>query len=342
MTMSAATLAYSQRGVSARAGYHYSAFLVYNVLDVGAGEDPTQADDLPYLGQKDTVLGYEAVCINLSSRLHPELESAAQVTVEWVEDPLSMPPEVSYFTSHKQVAAWLATRALLGIPTDEARSFMGTDGEWNGYGTRLKTEIVPRNSAGDLYNPPLSMDKPLIRLEVVRRRSCEEWYADTILYTKKTNLNPFAIEYLDGNGDVCWDGEFDPGTVLLSDIRAPMIREPYYHRMVTYCFEIDPETWLKKVPNMGPRVVKPGGSDSGTSKLELPLDDAGTKFHGSVPLRPGGEQVSAADLMGGKTYDNIFEIYDRIDFDELGTTTASGYKGVFDWEPDPDTFPAPG
>ena len=45
-----------------------------------------------------------------------------------------------------------------------------------------------------------------------------------------------------------------PGYVYCSQLRATLKYEPLTHYVVTACFEINPETWVKKVLDAGPEV----------------------------------------------------------------------------------------
>jgi hypothetical protein len=261
-------------------------------------DDPLTAEDLPKIGTT-TKDGW--VCAELSWELDANLETTAVVTADCVRDPCSLPLEVSIYSSHKQVAAWKQTNAM-------------------------NEEVPICNSCGDLYNPPLSYDKSVIRLEILRRYRNkdfdESWITD---YVDHVNDDDFTIAYTDADGSAISYGPFSANTVKLADLRAPSVRDPYYHKQALFVFEIDEDEWVKKVPDAGPRCFDPNSPDPANPK-RIPPQSGGRPFNGIALLDGSGYQITDeaqnSDDPNDWYVENEFAILPTADFDDLD---------LFDW-----------
>lgn len=260
-------LAYSQKYSDASMGTRRWR-QVYLVSGMARSDDPVTCPGLPTLGGLTADANF--ACIELAGETDPEDETLARVAATYAQSPVKLPIEVSVFTSHKTVSCW-----------------KDVYGYW----------IV--GAAGDPYSPPLEDDAPLIRIEVVRRRSNGEFFpADITKYVNHVNSKPFSFYYKDGNGNKIYWQPFPTGSMLCSDIRAIEVREPYYHKLVTYCFEMEKEDWKRRIPNIGPRCRDPK-----TKELVLPKTFAGLPFRGQALLNPDGTQWLPPENWNGSTID---------------------------------------
>lgn len=305
-----AKLAYSQRSAARSSEFNGTFQQVYNVTGVGVSDDPTLAEGLPEFGDR---IADQWICSSMRGQTHPELEGVAQVTVDYTIDPVMQPIIVNIFTSHKTMAAWKAR----GGKTAGGRTI--EDGE----------QIL--NSAGDPYNPPLTWEKPLIRVEIVKRMANQDFDASWITdYAKHVNSTAFPIQYTDGNNHAINLGTYEKHTVFLSEIRAPELYEPYYHRQVTYCLEIDQDTWSKKVPDMGPRCWR--ADPNGKLRLVLPRSEDGAFYSGAALLDGTGKQLKppARDDGTPESYNNQDSAFKENEFDVIGEAELRSLQ-MFDW-----------
>ena len=84
---------------------------------------------------------------------------------------------------------------------------------------------------------------------------------------------------------------------MMVDLRAPLVKEPFFHRLVTCVFLFDPDLWGARLPDMGPRCLKHLGPDgSGGVKL-IPWTSDG-KGRGTVTDALGRPYSGSAELDG--------------------------------------------
>lgn len=254
-----------------------------------------------------------------------ENESIYEVDVRWHEDPLAIWPEVNFFSMSKPRANYLAYNRALFKMSGSRVPDADFDGDY--YGDRAWST---RNTAGLPFNPPPAYDWPLDRIEVTTRWSCNRMY-DTLWhnYLKHTNEHVFYIEQF--NPDVPDDyfvKVYDPGSLILWDRRAVLIKEPYTHYLVTATFLCDADPQYKYngellgfwdiVPNISERAFdKP--SDEPSRKLYPVKDPDGRPYAGMAPLKPDGTQMKP-DENGYMPEPLVcaFQVYGYADFDELG------------------------
>ena len=89
---------------------------------------------------------------------------------------------------------------------------------------------------------------------------------------------------------------------MLMDVRAPLVKEPYFHRLVTCIFFYDPDMWCQRLARHGAAVPEvPGDPTSGSVRpgrsARLPqarvavTDTLGRPFGGSAELDGHGNQA---------------------------------------------------
>jgi hypothetical protein len=304
-----ATLAYSKVLITATSGHRQGWEAGFNVDGLTRSDDPLAAAGLPVLGMLDDS-GW--VCNSLEARLDPDLESFAAVVAQWTLDPIFLPIEISWYTSHDTRAAWKQQQPFGENDPNRADPYLATE---------HSERIV--NRAGDLYSPPLTYDRPLIRMEVVRRYRNEEFVPNVITdFCFHKNSNKFYLQYTDGNGHVLDLGVFPAGSMYLADVRAPEVFEPYYHKQVTWSFEIDYDLWLKRVPNIGPRCTLAGlsASDPRYGKPFPPRDPNGALLNGLALLDRDGHQLQPTGnppRLENGIIDLVFNVVGTADFNLL-------------------------
>ena len=129
------------------------------------------ADGLPVVGTADPDdpgMYYSDVA---PRSLDPEDTWNVEVTLQ--ENPFHLPPAVNRYATHRTEAVW----------TDN-------DGK------------LPKNKAGDPFNPPLERTRAISRIEVTVRYSMTRWYGLQIEnYIDHKNGGAFTFEFTDGNGE---------------------------------------------------------------------------------------------------------------------------------------------
>ena len=105
--MKDAFLAYGNAGGSYNSDGQRHSYRVYIVEECDVDKSPLDATNVPKIGaaSKDGMW----VLSELRYERSRELETTCIVTADYVRDPLSLPLEVSIYTSHKTVAAWRET-----------------------------------------------------------------------------------------------------------------------------------------------------------------------------------------------------------------------------------------
>lgn len=310
----AAFLRYSNRTVTKRAGGRYDLTDVWQVSGIqstrGGRSTPDHswqsealnATELPKIGDINQNGGY--VCISVTPRSLDD-QGTANVEVRYQEDPLTLPSEVHYFTASKVKPAWrgVAFDVSSGpgvVPPD------GTAGiDWDaGAG-----DMNIRNSASDRFNPPVTYEMPLERIEISFH--CSLTLHDSYSwekYLKHWNKTDFQVIQADpDNEDNNSTRTFLAGTVMFMDKRAPLIKEPYFHRLVTCVFLHDPDMWGVRLPDMGPRCLRHMGPDGSGGVKQIPwttdgfgrgtvTDALGRPFSGPAELDgTGGQLIPGAD-----------------------------------------------
>ena len=118
-----------------------------------------------------------------------------------------------------------------------------------------------RNSAGDRYNPPVTYDVAMQRVEIVTRMSLQAYDAiDWGSYLKHWNEAAYDVTQKDpDNSDNDSTATYTEGSLMMVDLRAPLVKEPFFHRLVTCVFLFDPDLWGARLPDMGPRASSTWG-----------------------------------------------------------------------------------
>jgi len=333
-----AFLRYSKRVATQRTGGRYDLrelWQVPNIAQTGGGlDDPEQAwqhealnaDSLPNLGDISHDGSY--ICISVVARSLDD-QGTAGVDVTYIEDPLTLVSEVNYFGQSKPKPAWQGIAQMYGgaagTPAPTTPPAPGTNDLYDDDSIK---DI--RNSAADRYNPPVSYDVPLERIEITCRRSLKwvdkgETGGDLTSaaftgnwddYVKHWNATDFVVTQTDpDNPDNSSTRTFPAGTLMFLDKRAPLAKEPYYHRVVTCMFLYDPDMWCQRLPDMGPRALKYLATRGGTVvQIEPPgypvarvavTDTMGQRFGGSAELDGQGNQA-IPDGSGKMPPANIF------------------------------------
>jgi hypothetical protein len=76
--------------------------------------------------------------------------------------------------------------------------------------------------------------------------------------------------------------------VFLSDLRASLVREPFYHYVVTGAFEVDEETWKKRLLDAGPQYKDDNGK-------KIAFRDDNKVLFGGIGLLDGTGKKLASD-----------------------------------------------
>jgi hypothetical protein len=347
-----AFLRYSHRAATQRTGGRYDLrelWLVPNITNTQGGlaspastawqHEALNATGLPKLGDVSHSGGY--ICTSLVCRSLSD-QGTAEVDVTYIEDPLTLVTEVNYFGQSKPKPAWRGIAQMYGgeddTPPPAAPPAPGTD---DLYDDDSIQDI--RNSAGDRYNPPVQYEVALQRVEVSFRASLQ-WFdtgeadvgsggdgeeddpgdeedaggfsGDWGSYLKHWNQTDFKVTQTDpDNSGNSSSVTFPAGTLMLVDVRAPLVKEPYFHRFVTCIFLYDPDMWCQRLPDMGPRCLKYLATRGGeVVQIEPPgfptarvavTDTMGRPFGGSAELDGEGCQA-IPDSSGKMPPANIF------------------------------------
>ena len=332
-----AFLRYSHRTATQRTGGRYDLhelWQVPNIDNTGGGEDDPSdswqhevlnANDLPQLGDYSRDGGY--ICTSVVCRSLDD-QGTADVDVTWQEDPLTLVSEVNYFGQSKPKPAWQGIAQQYGGPDNTAAP---TTPPTTDYLFDFDSIEDIRNTADDRYNPPVQYDVPLERIEVMFRCSLK-WHDTGVSagggggsspftgnwddYLKHWNETDFVMTQTDpDNSDNSSTRTFPAGTLMLFDKRAPLVKEPYFHRCITLIFLYDPDMWCSRLPDMGPRCRKYLATVNGhIVQIEPPgyptarvavTDTMGRPFGGSAELDGHGNQM-IPDSSGKMPSANIF------------------------------------
>lgn len=165
------------------------------------------------------------------------------------------------------------------------------------------------NSAGDYFDPPPTRDDSRIILKIVRNEST---FSPTLAQTWKNTVN-----------DADWtvaNETFPANTVKVIDITGELSYNAKcgYYWPVTYEFEINPDTWTRKILDQGMRARNPG-----TGKLVAVLDEKGQSVSSPVLLDGAGSQLTT----GNDPVFLEFELCPESDFSLLNFdfTNSPGY-----------------
>lgn len=296
---------YSQRTVTKRSGGRYDCteqWIVPEIENTGTVDDPPAdawqhealgADGLPQIG--DWSQDGQMLCVSLTPK-SLDNQGWAYVDVRWQEDPLTLATEVHYFSASKTKPAWQ------GRAVYPAGSYVPTNSDDDLFDDDPIEDI--RNSAGDRYNPPVTYDVAMQRVEIVTRMSLQAYDAiDWDTFLKHWNENDYDVTQKDpDNSANDSTTPFPEGSLMMVDLRAPLVKEPFFHRLVTCVFLFDPDLWGARLPDMGPRCLKHLGPDgSGGVKL-IPwtsdgngrgtvTDALGRPYSGSAELDGEGNQL---------------------------------------------------
>ena len=182
--------------------------------------------------------------------------------------------------------------------------------------TMTRSEDI-RNSAGDSYNPPVnttcrwnaskSSSTRLAEVARYRRRAGKDRTGNPFTgnwdqYLKHWNETDYTVTQTDpDNSDNTSTRTFPAGTLLFLDKRAPLVKEPYFHRLMTCIFLYDPDMWCHRLPDMGPRCLNYLGTKDGSVVQVKPpgwpkarvtvTDTMGRPFGGSAELDGEGNQA---------------------------------------------------
>jgi hypothetical protein len=317
-----AYLRYSNRTVTKRAGGRYDLvemWIVPGIENTAGGDtnpetawqnEALEADGLPEIGDINQDGGY--VCTSLTPRSLDD-QGTAYVDVRWQEDPLTLRTEVHYFSMSKTKPAWRGAGVPSGLPPGL---------------------IVPgidvrdvRNSAGDRYNPPVTYEMGMERIEITFHASLK-WHdegRDWSKYLKHWNKSDYTVKQWDpDNPDNSSERTFPEGSLMFVDKRAPLVKEPFFHRLVTCVFLYDPDLWGMRLPDMGPRCRKYIVVEHGTCELrDYPARGIGTvtdcfgrPFSGPAELDGEGGQL-LPDVDGHMPPAKIYQWWPVDDDDNL-------------------------
>ena len=318
-----AFLRYSHRTATKQTGGRYDLHELWQVPNIentgGGNNDPSDswqnealaADGLPQLGDYNEDGGY--ICTSVVARSLDD-QGTADVDVSWIEDPLTLVSEVNYFGQSKPKPAWQGYAQQYGGPdNDPPPTAPPTSDELFEFDELHDI----RNTADDRYNPPVQYDIPLERIEVTFRASLK-WHDSGVCagqngpgtdfvgnwdkYLKRWNISDYTVTQTDpDNADNSSSRTFPAGTLLLFDKRAPLVKTPYFHRVVTLIFLYDPDMWCSRLPDMGPRCRKYLATRDGQIvQIEPPgypvarvavTDTMGRPFGGSAELDGHGNQM---------------------------------------------------
>jgi hypothetical protein len=156
------------------------------------------------------------------------------------------------------------------------------------------------NSAGDYFDPPITMDDTRPLLKVTRN---EATYNPAMAKTWKDTINSLT-----------WNG-FDPYTVKVGEITGDLQYNPEcgFYFEVTYEFEIEVKGWRKLILDQGLRAL-----DSGTGKQYAILDEKGEEITSPVLLDGSGNKLAN----GASPVYLSFKVYTEADFTPLNITLA--------------------
>jgi hypothetical protein len=315
---------HSQRTITKRAGGRYDAtevWIVPQIKNTGSADgqpgsawqhEALNADALPKIG--DLSQDGQIVCVSLTPRSLDD-QGTAYVDVRWQEDPLTLPAEVHVFSMSKQKPAWQGIALAYGGPNDlPPPDGPPQPGEDDLFDDDVIEDI--RNSAGDRYNPPVTYEAAMRRVEVVCHCSLL-WFDEGISpenarklpsddgftgnwsdYLNHWNKSDYEITQVDpdnpGNNS---STTYPPGSLMLTDVRAPLVKEPYFHRLLTCIFLYNPDLWGMRLPDMGPRCLKHLGPDGKGGVGLIPWTKDG-KGRGTVTDALGRPYSGAAELDG--------------------------------------------
>jgi hypothetical protein len=155
------------------------------------------------------------------------------------------------------------------------------------------------NSAGDYFDPPITIDDSRPTLRIVRN---ERTYDPNYAKTWKDTLN---ADTFFGQPPNSWKM-----STPLGDLDYNPVCGFYY--IVTYQFEFDPELWKKKILDQGMRQIVGG------VKTNMKDDDGGD-LNAPLPLNGEGEKLVAGEDPVFLT----FEIYQESDYSQLNLDPAS-------------------
>jgi hypothetical protein len=264
-----AFLRYSNRTVRKRSAGRYDytdLWQVPNIISVnspdGDGTGPVNrpgtntwihealnANNLPQIGDISQDGGM--VCAQIAPESLDD-QGTANIRVTWIEDPLTLPTEVHYFSQGKLKDAW---RGMYSDCSTGAPAIPPTL-------SRNNEDI--RNAAGDRFSPGVKYEAPLERIEIACHVSLS--YHDSIdwsQYVKHWNSVNFVVTQKDPDNPANDSTRtFPKGTVFFADKRGQLTKDPYMHRLLTCTFLYDPDTWGIRVPERGPRArfgAKPAG-----------------------------------------------------------------------------------
>ncbi len=308
---------YANRTANRRAGLRYDVSEIWIVPDIQNTGSPSGGDsnDWKHAWQSEALAAEKLpkpgnvnadgglVCVSVSPKSCDD-QGTAYVDVRWQEDPLTLPTEVHYFSGSKTRPAWQ------GVAMDPGN--VPNDGESGELWDFDPTEDI-RNSAGDRFNPPLAYDVPLERVEICFHASLlwhdtgetsdgsTNFSGNWEKYLKRWNKSDFTVVQVDPDNDQNSSTRtFPKGSLMLVDKRAPLVKEPYYHRLVTLAFLYDPDLWGTRIPDMGPRCYKHASVDAGGNSVLAPwpgnglgpvTDAMGRPYSGVAELDGAGNQL---------------------------------------------------
>ncbi len=150
------------------------------------------------------------------------------------------------------------------------------------------------NSAGDYFDPPISIDDSRPTLRIVRN---ERSYSPTYALSWKDTINTDTFY------------GFPPGTVKMSTPLGDLEYNPVcgFYYVITYQFEINPDGWKKQILDQGMRQI-----DSGVKQKIL--DDKGEEINSPALLDGAGTRLPT----GGTPVALTFEVYAEADYSLLG------------------------
>ena len=311
---------YSSRNLTKHSGgrYEYTEiWIVPNILNtlsvVGLNDGADQpsntwqdeaqnAPGLPKIGDINQDGGF--VCTSIAPRSMDD-QGTAYVDVRWQEDPLTLATEVHYFSQSKTKPAWQGWPAPCDTVPDN-------NDLTNAFADAPDMTFDVRNSAGDRFNPPVTYQAPMERIEITFHCSLdyhdtggdsETFEGDWDNYVNHWNKSDFTVTQVDpDNAANNSSRTFPAGSLMFIDKRAPLIKEPFFHRLITCVFLYDPDLWATRVPDMGPRTTAflklSGGSltqqyydPSGKKATGTVTDCLGRPFGGSAELDGTGKQL---------------------------------------------------
>ena len=99
-----------------------------------------------------------------------------------------------------------------------------------------------------------------------------------------------------------------------------MVKEPYFHRLVTCVFLYDPDMWCTRLPDMGPRCKKHLGPDGSGGVKQIPwtqdgngrgtvTDALGRPYSGAAELDGSGGQLVPTGTDGALPAATLYQIW---------------------------------